>query len=242
MILTGIDLSPGQTAGRLRVDSPTTSRTEQNYAVAIVDDQPVTKTGMEKVVSDDPRLRVVASVEFIDELAEGERYDVVFLALPAHGGRSSLDMIDHVARIGHSVVTSTWEHAPTPLAAIRSGARGCVTRHSDQTTVTEALRVAARGGLYLCAQLALRFSTELSRQQPEDVCSLAPREIETLRWIALGFTQSQIATRMGLSQATVNTYAKRIRSKLNVGNKAELTRLAIELGYLGDRHRQDPAA
>jgi DNA-binding NarL/FixJ family response regulator len=242
VILTGIDLSPGQTAGRLRIDSPTTSRTEQKFAVAIVDDQPVTRTGMETVVSDDPGMRVVASVAFIDELADEERYDVVFLALPAHGGGSSLDMIGHVAKIAPSVVTSTWERAPTPLAAIRSGARGCVTRHSDQTTVTEALRVAARGGLYLCAQVILRFSTELSRQQLEEVSCLAPREIETLRWIALGFTQSQIATRMGLSQATVNTYAKRIRSKLNAGNKAELTRLAIELGYLGDRHRQDPAA
>jgi DNA-binding NarL/FixJ family response regulator len=50
------------------------------------------------------------------------------------------------------------------------------------------------------------------------------------------FTQSQIATRMGLSQATVNTYAKRIRSELQVNNKAELTRKAIRLGYLDD-HR-----
>jgi DNA-binding CsgD family transcriptional regulator len=42
---------------------------------------------------------------------------------------------------------------------------------------------------------------------------------------------------MGLSQATVNTYAKRIRAKLKVGNKAELTRVAIELGYLGNERR-----
>ena len=44
---------------------------------------------------------------------------------------------------------------------------------------------------------------------------------------------------MGLSEATVNTYAKRIRSKLQVNNKAELTRAAIRLGYLDDdrRHR-----
>ena len=38
---------------------------------------------------------------------------------------------------------------------------------------------------------------------------------------------------MGLSQATVNTYAKRIRVKLHVTNKAELTRMAIELGHVG---------
>jgi DNA-binding NarL/FixJ family response regulator len=37
---------------------------------------------------------------------------------------------------------------------------------------------------------------------------------------------------MGLTEATVSTYVKRIRSKLNVGNKADLTRTAIELGLL----------
>ena len=46
----------------------------------------------------------------------------------------------------------------------------------------------------------------------------------------------------GLSRATVNTYAKRIRTKLNVGNKAELTRMAIELGHLSDARPGHPAA
>jgi len=43
---------------------------------------------------------------------------------------------------------------------------------------------------------------------------------------------------MGLSPATVNTYAKRIRGKLKVSNKAELTRIAIDLGHLGDSRDQ----
>jgi DNA-binding CsgD family transcriptional regulator len=47
---------------------------------------------------------------------------------------------------------------------------------------------------------------------------------------------------MGLSQATINTYAKRIRAKLNATNKAELTRLAIQLGHLGDDGTVNPAA
>ncbi|RSM62104.1 hypothetical protein DMB66_22730 [Actinoplanes sp. ATCC 53533] len=68
-----------------------------------------------------------------------------------------------------------------------------------------------------------------------------PREIETLRWIASGFTHAQIATRMGLSTTTVDTYAKRIRAKLNVSNKAELTRVAIELGHVVQRRRAAPA-
>jgi DNA-binding CsgD family transcriptional regulator len=47
---------------------------------------------------------------------------------------------------------------------------------------------------------------------------------------------------MGLTEATVNTYAKRLRAKLNVGNKAQLTRVAIELGHLDERRPSHPAA
>ena len=94
---------------------------------------------------------------------------------------------------------------------------------------------------HMC-QLLDAFQAELDAVPLETPSGLAPREIETLQWIALGYTQSQIATRMGLSQATINTYAKRIRGKLNVGNKAELTRMAIELGYLSDERRRHRAA
>ncbi|MEK8143043.1 LuxR C-terminal-related transcriptional regulator [Streptomyces sp. M10(2022)] len=44
-----------------------------------------------------------------------------------------------------------------------------------------------------------------------------------------------MARRMDLTEATVSTYVKRIRNKLNVGNKADLTRKAIELGLLHDQ-------
>ncbi|MDT5028532.1 MAG: hypothetical protein QOE61_4958, partial [Micromonosporaceae bacterium] len=44
------------------------------------------------------------------------------------------------------------------------------------------------------------------------------------------------------SQATINTYAKRIRGKLKVNNKAELTRMAIDLGLFGEHHHDHSAA
>ncbi|MFI9382488.1 response regulator transcription factor [Kutzneria sp. NPDC052558] len=61
---------------------------------------------------------------------------------------------------------------------------------------------------------------------------LGRREVEALRWVAQGLTHRQIGTRMGLTEETVNTYLKRVRSKLGAHNKALLTRRAIELGYL----------
>jgi DNA-binding CsgD family transcriptional regulator len=59
-----------------------------------------------------------------------------------------------------------------------------------------------------------------SRERPV----LAPRELETATLLAQGLTHRQISRRMGLTEATVSTYVKRLRAKLNVGNKAELTK------------------
>ena len=216
-------------------EAPTRSAEDRVFTVSIVDDQPVTRTGMERVVSLNPELTVVASVPHVDDLeACTATCDVAVLALPMQDVGSSVEVIARVAAIGRPVITATWDHPPTLMGAMRAGARGCLTRYSPQSTVADALHVVAQGGLYLCAQLVDRFHAELRRPRQEGATGLAPREIETLRWIALGFTQAQIANRMGLSQATVNTYAKRIRGKLNVGNKAELTRVAIALGYLSD--------
>jgi DNA-binding NarL/FixJ family response regulator len=57
--------------------------------------------------------------------------------------------------------------------------------------------------------------------------ALSAREEQVLDLIATGLTHQQVATATGLSRHTVDTYVKRIRSKLSLGNKAELTRMAI---------------
>lgn len=62
--------------------------------------------------------------------------------------------------------------------------------------------------------------------------TLSRREEEVLRQIANGLTHGQIARRLGISQHTVNTYVKRIRAKMSLGNKAELTRAAVMRRYL----------
>lgn len=195
------------------------------YSVVIIDDQPIARAGMERLIGDHPQLDVVASVssaaEF-DAATQGRGCDVVVLAVPARGDRAEAETVAHLAKVTYPVVASTWDRPMALARAFRAGARGCVTRHSGHQEMLTALHVVATGGLYVCAALVERLQAEVGRTPRHETVGLAPREIETVRWIALGFTQAQIATRMGLSQATVNTYAKRIRSKLRVTNKAEL--------------------
>ncbi|MDQ2875635.1 MAG: LuxR C-terminal-related transcriptional regulator, partial [Actinomycetota bacterium] len=59
------------------------------------------------------------------------------------------------------------------------------------------------------------------------IACLSPREQEVLRHIAAGFTHDQAARRIGISRHTVDTYVKRMKSKLGVSSKVQLVRAAI---------------
>lgn|SRR5882724_320910 len=207
-------------------------------SVAIVNDQPITRSGLEQLAAAVPGLTVAASVASVEDLDQlGAACDVVVMDVPMLEDGLSLKTITRLAEISRPLVVSSWDGPPSLLAVVRAGACGCVTRQSSHRTVACALSVVAAGGFYLSEQLIPQFRQELSRPQGADPHGLAPREVETLQWIARGLTHQQIATRMGLSPATVNTYAKRIRGKLKVNNKAEMTRIAIDLGHLGvSRH------
>jgi DNA-binding NarL/FixJ family response regulator len=112
---------------------------------------------------------------------------------------------------------------PTPdlpeQAYLDAGASGSVSKQSDPNTLVHAIRALARPPRD-------QFERNIQEQHPKDPV-LSAREDQVLQYIARGYTHYQIARRLGISQHTVNTYVKRIREKLDVGNKADLTRAAM---------------
>jgi DNA-binding NarL/FixJ family response regulator len=228
----------GLVGGRLRTRSAGAVRCPFSweaavFSVAIVDEQPVSRTGLETVVSETPELRLVTSVSSVTELVPGDAaFDVVALNLSTRSGGLTLPAIGALSRRGRVVVIVDWRRHPVLAVLGRAGAHGYLTRYSEPQTIVRALSTVADGGLFVCPDLVDQFRAEVLGRGPEESACLAPREAETLRWIALGLTHAQVARRMGLTETTVNTYAKRIRAKLGAGNKAELTRLAIQSGQL----------
>jgi DNA-binding NarL/FixJ family response regulator len=105
------------------------------------------------------------------------------------------------------------------------GAVGCVSKQADLSTLVKAIRTVANP-----AAPGWTEAADAARSKPE--VNLSNREEQVLRYISCGFTHGQVARRLGISAHTVDTYVKRIRSKLDVGNKAELTRAAVLGRYL----------
>jgi DNA-binding NarL/FixJ family response regulator len=137
---------------------------------------------------------------------------------------------------GHrTVALCRSDDPPDLLAAVQSGATSLLTRRSAAGELHPAVDAARRGALYLSSDLVPSLLQQSSAVPSTRELRLTEREVETLRFVAQGLTHGQIGRRMGLTESTVNTYVKRLRAKLNTGNKAELTRRAIELGYVATR-------
>jgi DNA-binding NarL/FixJ family response regulator len=227
-------------------DSAAVPEESDMIRVAIVDDHPIARRGIEQVLAEVPGLRVVASAASPADLAAllsgadlASGYpDVMILDLYHDGDEPCLDAVAQLSAGTRVLVMSASGRPGDVLGAIRCGAAGYVTKQTGPEMIVTAVETVAAGGFYLSSQLADILQAELTREAPAPPArtaragGLSPREEETLSLIARGFTHTQVATRMKVSKATVDTYVERIRAKLQVGNKAELTRAA--LAYLAD--------
>jgi DNA-binding NarL/FixJ family response regulator len=123
-----------------------------------------------------------------------------------------------------SVLVLNNEAASDDEIYLSAGAMGVVSKAESGENIVQAVQMVASGRRLDSAETKIAPTAERTQMT---VFQLSEREEQVLRQIAHGLTHGQIATRLGISPHTVDTYVKRIRSKLGVGNKAELTRAAL---------------
>jgi two-component system, NarL family, nitrate/nitrite response regulator NarL len=214
--------------------------------VAIVDDHPVARRGLQSILAEAADIEVSTAVATPAELGRdgpgAAQPDVIMLDLYHDGDEPCLAAVASLRQDHKVLVVSASGRPADVLGAIRAGASGYVTKLADPAMLIAAVHTVASGGFALSSQLADILQGELTRvpvpaegaraagpaEAAPDTPALSPREEQTLNLIAQGLTHAQAASRMGVSRATVDTYVERIRAKLHVGNKAELARAAME--------------
>ena len=198
--------------------------------IAIIEYHNLLRRGLADLLSKSPAVHVAAVAETPAEFdREAVQCDVLVFGPSPVAERALAETVGALTPHGRVLLIADFPTGRSVTDALRAGAHGIVIRHADDEELLSAIAIVGRGGLYLSPDLASRVLCELGSSAAP---ALAPRETEALRWVAAGLTHGQIARRMELTEATVSTYVKRIKIKLNVGNKADLTRKAIELGLL----------
>ncbi|RKR89422.1 two-component system capsular synthesis response regulator RcsB [Micromonospora pisi] len=202
--------------------------------LAVVSGNPIIRSGLAHVLADAPGVTVRCDVDSITAIpVRDDPPALVVLDLYGHrGARLGASFWALLPPGSRAIALCRPEDPPNLPAAMQGGAHAFLTRESDTEELLLAVETARQGGLHVSAVLLGHLVTQTAPEPTSRQPQLASREIETLQWVAKGLTHGQISRRMGLTESTVSTYVKRIRTKLNAGNKAELTRRAIELGYV----------
>jgi DNA-binding NarL/FixJ family response regulator len=114
---------------------------------------------------------------------------------------------------------------------LKAGADGFINKDSGKSGLLAALEKVMQGEKYLSREISNNLFMHLSDRnvQPSEAeKKLTPREIEIIRHIADGFTNHEIAEKLFLSIATVDTHRKNILAKLHLKNSAALVKYAME--------------
>jgi two-component system response regulator NreC len=156
-------------------------------------------------------------------------------------GWPSLDVVPQVRRDTPrtSIVILTMEaDAAFARKAISAGAAAYVLKEAADSELVEAIRRAATGGCYLDPSLGAQLAA--TPPEPDGTPDhLTERELDVLRLIALGNTNTEIAEALCLSVRTVESHRGHIQSKTGRSTRAELVAYALQSGLL-DEYRHGP--
>jgi DNA-binding NarL/FixJ family response regulator len=210
--------------------------------VMLVDDHPILRAGLKTLLDAEPDITVVAEAgdgASALELARQHQLHVVVMdvSMPELGGADATQRMLEANPTLRVLALSAHEEPSFARTLLEHGAAGYALKRSACQELVQALRIVARGGTYVDPSLVGTLVTGQRRSggaSSVPSVSLSEREVEVIRLVARGFTSKEMATSLGLSPRTLETYKARAMSKLNLRSRADLISYASRSGWLRD--------
>ncbi|WGD36869.1 response regulator transcription factor [Lysinibacter sp. HNR] len=202
--------------------------------IVLADDHPVVRAGLRALLLDDPKLDVVGEAATPDDavaLAAELEPDVVLMDLQfgtAQTGADATRSVRSLSKPPAVLVLTNYDTDSDILSAIEAGASGYLLKDTPPDELIAAIRAAAEGETALAPAIAGRLLERMRSPQP----GLSTREVEVLRLVAGGATNSEIAARLHISDATVKSHLVHVYTKLGVSSRTAAVAAARESGIL----------
>jgi DNA-binding NarL/FixJ family response regulator len=202
----------------------------------VVDDHPMTRSGLVGLVGSQPDLEVCCEAgspaEAIGALS-GLLPDIVVtdLTMP---GRSGIEFIKDVLALHPALpilVLSMHDELVHAERVLRAGARGYVMKDAGATKMLEAIRHVLNGQVYVSPQMSARLLDALTGRRPRGSSSpiekLTDREFEVFQLIGQGLNTRDVAKQLNLSPKTVDVHRAHLKEKLELKDLPSLMRHAV---------------
>jgi NarL family two-component system response regulator LiaR len=203
----------------------------------IADDHLVVREGLGAIITAQPDMALVGKATNGAEavaLAQALTPHVILmdLVMPQMDGVEATRRIKSAKIDAHILVLTSYASDARVFSAIKAGALGYLLKDATHDQLLQAIRDVARGNLALHPEIALKVIREL--EEPTDlpitVDPLTAREIETLRWIARGLSNQEIAGELTIHERTVAKYVSSILTKLHLANRTQAALYALREG------------
>ncbi len=208
----------------------------RKHKVLIVDDHSIVRYGLGELIARQPDLEVCGeaadSAEALRQV-EANRPDaaVVDISLDGDNGIVLIGQIRALYPEVKTLVSSMHDEKTFAGRALRAGASGYINKRESISKVIDAVRRVLRGEVYLSPQMASQLLHRAAVGEPLDhdpIERLSNRELEVFEMIGQGMNTQQIAHKLRLSPRTIDTHRKKIKTKLNLQNSAQLSRAAFQ--------------
>ena len=208
--------------------------------ILLVDDHAMFRSGMKALLESERGFEVVGEAASGDEGVDRVRElkpDVVVMDLSMPGS-NGLDATRRIAALGlkaRVLVLTVHAEEEYLVPVVEAGASGYLTKTSADQDLVDAIRIVARGEVYLppkATRLLLQQYRNATPDATPGLQELSAREREVMALTAEGFSSREIGEKLFISPKTVDTYRARIMEKLGLNHRSELVRFALKTGLL----------
>lgn len=202
--------------------------------VMIVDDHPIIREGLKKIISKTHDMKVIDEASSGDELLlkmKKNHYDVIILdiSMPEKSGLDILKDLHNRTQKTVVLILSMHPEEQFAVRALKAGASGYLTKGGDPEELITAIRKVSGGGKYVSPNLAEKLASDLISNTDQPLHEkLSDREYQIMTMLASGKSPKNIAAELFLSLPTISTYRSRILQKMNFKNNAEIIGYAIK--------------
>jgi DNA-binding NarL/FixJ family response regulator len=213
---------------------------KEPITVLIVDDHEVVRKGIRGYLNTIPDYAVIGEADSGEQAVEQVKQlipDVVLmdLMLPGLDGVEATRIIKNISPRTQVVVLTSFHDDSLIFPALKAGAISYILKDMKMNKLAEAITKAHNGEVILHPKVAARVLQNIRRESQEDAIiytELTEREMDVIRLIANGYSNSQIAEELVISENTVKGHVSNILSKLHLADRTQAAVFAWQQGIV----------